>query len=312
MDIDLVYTYVNSSDEEWLAERNQFAMDHNNQACRFRDNNELKYSLRSVERYAPWIRTVHIVLDGRVPDWLDTSNSKLHILKSCEILPEEALPCYNSNVIESCIDQIPGLSDIFLYACDDMFLGSHVKKDFFVSDGKPLIRMRKKQIIPQDERYYSKVLYNSQQMIAKRFGVQYNLIPLHCIDVFSKDGIRKCREEFAEEFRAALKNHIRMDTDIQKVIFHYFMIAKDMCVLKPYEDKAFFDKLKELIFPNKYLDFKYYNLDHFFNSKGGLISFFRNPKLVCINDSEKTTERDLRLYRILMEIKFPCKSSFER
>lgn len=171
-----------------------------------------------MEKYAPWIRTIHIVLDGRIPDWLDTSNSKLHILESREILPEESLPCYNSNVIEAYLDQIPGLSDIFLYSNDDMFFGNHVSEDFFVCDGKPLIRMEEGEITQFC--YYNRVLLHSQQMIYDRFGVELNLLPTHCIDVYSKEGIRLCREEFAEEYRIALANHIRMDTDIQRVIFH--------------------------------------------------------------------------------------------
>ena len=33
---------------------------------RFRDNDELKYSLRGLEMYAPWIRNVYIVTNGQV------------------------------------------------------------------------------------------------------------------------------------------------------------------------------------------------------------------------------------------------------
>ena len=33
---------------------------------RFRDNDELRYSLRSVEQFAPWLRHIYIVTNGQV------------------------------------------------------------------------------------------------------------------------------------------------------------------------------------------------------------------------------------------------------
>ena len=65
-DIDLVYLWVDGSDPAWRAKRNAFlgkAQDNSPENCKGRtaDNDELKYSLRSVEMYAPWIRKIFIV-----------------------------------------------------------------------------------------------------------------------------------------------------------------------------------------------------------------------------------------------------------
>ena len=43
---------------------------------RFTDWEELKYSLRSLEKYAPWVRHVYIVTNGQIPSWLDMDNSR--------------------------------------------------------------------------------------------------------------------------------------------------------------------------------------------------------------------------------------------
>ena len=43
---------------------------------RFTDWDELKYSLRSLEKYAPWVRHVYIVTNGQIPSWLDMENSR--------------------------------------------------------------------------------------------------------------------------------------------------------------------------------------------------------------------------------------------
>ena len=38
-------------------------------AQRFRQHDELKYSLRSLELYAPWVDRVFLVTNGRLPPW---------------------------------------------------------------------------------------------------------------------------------------------------------------------------------------------------------------------------------------------------
>lgn len=46
---------------------------------RFRDNEELRYSLRSIEKFAPWIRKVYIVTSGQIPYWLNLKHPKLQV-----------------------------------------------------------------------------------------------------------------------------------------------------------------------------------------------------------------------------------------
>nr|WP_284289061.1 hypothetical protein [Angustibacter aerolatus] len=44
----------------------------------------LRYSLRSLEAYADWIRTVYLVTDDQVPDWLDTTNPRVRVVSHRE------------------------------------------------------------------------------------------------------------------------------------------------------------------------------------------------------------------------------------
>ena len=131
MDVDLVYLWVNGNDPEWQAKRNACIGTAETQRgvnCkgRYADNDELKYSLRSVAQYAPWIHKIYIVTDNQVPLWLDTSNPKVRIVDHKEIMPEICLPCFNSAVIEHFLYNIPGLSEHFLYANDDMLSLIHI------------------------------------------------------------------------------------------------------------------------------------------------------------------------------------------
>ena len=60
--IDLVYLWVNGNDKNWQKEKEFWQKQEGiidlQATCkgRFMDNDELKYSLRSAEKYAPWIR----------------------------------------------------------------------------------------------------------------------------------------------------------------------------------------------------------------------------------------------------------------
>lgn len=118
MDIDLVYLWVDGNDPVWQAKRNAFIGETNDNSpinCkgRYANNDELKYSLRSVKTYAPWIRKIFIVTDNQTPDWLDTSNPKIKIIDHKDIIPAESLPCFNSSLLEHFLYRIPDLSEHF-------------------------------------------------------------------------------------------------------------------------------------------------------------------------------------------------------
>ncbi|CAG0878998.1 unnamed protein product [Darwinula stevensoni] len=102
---------------------------------RFQDNEELRYSLRSLENYAPWVRNVFLVTAGQIPYWLNLENPRLKIVSHYEIFPNKShLPTFSSPAIESHLHQIPGLSDKFIYFNDDVMLGKPVWPDDFYAE----------------------------------------------------------------------------------------------------------------------------------------------------------------------------------
>ncbi|KAG2383222.1 hypothetical protein C9374_004559 [Naegleria lovaniensis] len=101
---------------------------------RFRDNDELKFSLRSLERFAPWVRNIYIVTNGQVPNWLNVKNPKIKIVKHSDIYRDAShLPVFSSPSIESHIHRIPGLSKKFIYLNDDVMFGNNVYPEDFYS-----------------------------------------------------------------------------------------------------------------------------------------------------------------------------------
>lgn len=100
----MVYTWVNGSDPVFLKNLQKHVpiMDLSTAASRFSDKDELRYSLRSLEMYAPWVRHVYIVTNGQIPSWLDMDNPRMTLVSHEDIfLNKSDLPTFSSPAIES-------------------------------------------------------------------------------------------------------------------------------------------------------------------------------------------------------------------
>lgn len=112
------------------------------EAGRYRDNGELRYALLSLNTYAPWLRSIHLVTDGQRPSWLKKDHPKIRLVDHTDCIPAEYLPTYNSHVIEAFLHRLPGLAEHYIYFNDDVFLGRPTQKsDFFTANGLPLCFM---------------------------------------------------------------------------------------------------------------------------------------------------------------------------
>ncbi|XP_061662989.1 N-acetylglucosamine-1-phosphotransferase subunits alpha/beta isoform X2 [Syngnathoides biaculeatus] len=115
----------------------QSKQDEDVSASRFEDNEELRYSLRSVEKHAPWVRHVFVVTNGQIPSWLNLDNPRVSVVTHQELfLNRSHLPTFSSPAIESHIHRIPGLSQKFIYLNDDVMFGRDVWPDDFYSHSK--------------------------------------------------------------------------------------------------------------------------------------------------------------------------------
>ncbi|XP_036432578.1 N-acetylglucosamine-1-phosphotransferase subunits alpha/beta [Colossoma macropomum] len=115
----------------------QSKQDEDVSASRFEDNEELRYSLRSVERHAPWVRHIFIVTNGQIPSWLNLDNPRVTVVTHQDIFQNQShLPTFSSPAIETHIHRIPGLSQKFIYLNDDVMFGKDVWPDDFYSHSK--------------------------------------------------------------------------------------------------------------------------------------------------------------------------------
>ncbi|MGW1365275.1 stealth family protein [Streptomyces chartreusis] len=135
--IDAVYTWVDGQDPAWLRRRAESYHEEAAHAARLLNGDELRYSLRSLHQYAPWLRTIYLVTDGQRPDWLDMSVPGLKLVSHKDIFTDPTiLPTFNSHAIESQLHHIDGLAEHFLYFNDSVFLGRPTApQDFFHANG---------------------------------------------------------------------------------------------------------------------------------------------------------------------------------
>lgn len=139
-DIDIVVLWVDGNDPEWQKEKAKYQgvkLDDSNSVNRFRDWGLMPYWFRAVEKFLPWVRTVHFVTCGHVPPWLNLDCPKLHHVRHDEYIPRECLPTFNANTIEMNIHRIPGLADRFIFFNDDMFVTRPMPETAFFRDGLP-------------------------------------------------------------------------------------------------------------------------------------------------------------------------------
>ena len=79
--VDAVFTWVNGTDPRQLALLGKYVKNPQSLNMMFRDYGMLRFGVRSVEKFMPWIRNVYIFTNGQVPTWLNVSAERYaHLL----------------------------------------------------------------------------------------------------------------------------------------------------------------------------------------------------------------------------------------
>jgi hypothetical protein len=149
--VDLVYTWVDGHDPEWQQlKRRYMGLEHVAATSddeqwgddkRYRNMEEIVYAIRSVHLYAPWIRTIYIVItDGQKLPAAVLADPSVVVVPYSTIMPAEILPSFCSNSIEAYLHQIPGLSEIFLYGNDDYLFWKPTPVEYFVENDRLRLR----------------------------------------------------------------------------------------------------------------------------------------------------------------------------
>lgn len=153
VEVDAVITWVDGNDVNHQKKMlnyldNKKSINRKAIRTRYDQVNEIEFSVKSILRYAKFVRNIYIVTDNQTPDFLkDIEKAKkeyptVFIVDHKAIFKgyEHYLPTFNCLPIESLLFKIPNLSEHFLYFNDDLFLVNETKSEDFFIDGKPVIR----------------------------------------------------------------------------------------------------------------------------------------------------------------------------
>lgn len=324
--IDMVYLWCNGQDPDFIKRKNEYRLctDELNNVLstgdiRFFDNDELKYSLRSLEKNAPWINHIFIVTDRQIPEWLNINNERITIVDHSELLPLSLIPCFNSSVIERYIGFIPNLQEHFLYGNDDTFFGEPVSPEFFFTDGIPIVRLMhfRKDCQALDSKilhrmkeqvsFYENSVINSWELLFSEYKLSKSEIYVthHNIDAFTKSDYRECFYQFQKDLNMNL-NRFRSKNDIQRILFSMNPIFQKKAIPRILHK---YSKIRKYLFWIKPLNLESYCIEDKFKSLFALK--FIHPKLFCINNSDKINLKNKKYEKIFLEHRFPHKSSFE-
>ncbi len=310
-DIDLVYLWCDGNDPKFIKCKNEARKREGKsdiQATadgRFQQIDELKFSLRTVEKYMPWIHHIFIVTNGQVPKWLNLENSKISIINHSQILPQDAIPTFNSCAIETALHKIPNLSEHFLFANDDMFVGRKVKPSFFfTNDGKIVFRYKKHRL--HLESLYDRQMIYTQNKMREKFNILYEFLPHHNIDSYLKSDCLKCVDIFQSEFNETVHHTFRKENDISRLIFSFYSLVENHAKSKNVSISKW---QKNLIRHTPFC-----RVDSFYQGNNQKLRRIKqyNPALFCINDTEYSSDQDRQVAFEFLNKRFPSKSSFEK
>lgn len=312
--VDVVYTWVDGADPSWLRRKEEALRGVDPQsvnltaisASRFAARDELRYSLRSLEMYAGWARTVHIVTCGQVPDWLDMSNPRINVVDHRDIFTDTSvLPVFNSHAIESQLHHIDGLTDHYLYLNDDVFFGRPVAPElFFEANG--LSRFFLSAMLLDADPPSTRDLpvlsaaKNNRELIEDVFGRTVTNKFQHTPHPQRRDVLEEMEDRFPDIFKSVARSVVRhpQDVSVAAALHHYYAYATGRAV--PGEVRYFYQDIAALTSAR--------DLDRIDEGEG--------HDVFCLNDTHlhpgPSADRAVELLNDYLERRYPVPSSFEK
>ncbi|MGO2520863.1 MAG: stealth conserved region 3 domain-containing protein [Microbacterium sp.] len=241
-DVDMVFSWVDGSTSEFQRQRAAHMAEYvvgegDDGPARYRHVDELRYALRSVHMYAPWVRRIFIATDSAAPAWL-VDHPKVTLMRSEEFFPDPSvLPTHNSHAVESQLHRIPGIAEHFLYANDDMFFGRSVAPElFFTSAGVTKFVESEVRIgtgIPAPHRSgHDNGLRVNRELLKTRFGRTITRDLSHCATPLRKSVMAELELEFPEDFERTAASRFRSAADISVTnsLYHYYALMTGRAV----------------------------------------------------------------------------------
>ena len=241
-EIDIVYSWVDGGAIEWQRARARRMKSYvvgegDDSHARYRQLDELKYALRSVYLFAPWVRTIYVVTDSPVPEWL-AEHPRVRIMRSEQFFADPSvLPTHNSHAVESQLANIEGLSEHFIYSNDDMFFGRAVSPAAFFSPGGVTHFIEATTRIGLGDSDVTRSGFENaarvnRALLEQRFGRLITRHLEHTPVPMVRSVVRELEAEFPEEFRRTAASAFRSATDVSVTnsLYHFYALITGRAV----------------------------------------------------------------------------------
>ena len=235
-EIDMVFSWVDGNTDDYQASRRAQEAgavlgEGDGHESRFRQIDELKYALRSIYMFAPWIRTIFIATDSPAPAWL-AEHPRVRLVRSHEHFADPSvLPTHNSMAVESQLHHIEGLSEYYLYSNDDMFLGRPLTPDMFFTPGGISRFMLSPNRIGLGESSAERSGFENsarinRRLLWERFGRVATRHLEHCAAPFRKSVAQELEAAFPAEFAATAASRFRAagNISVTNSLYHYYAL----------------------------------------------------------------------------------------
>ena len=235
--VDAVITWVNGNDKNWQEKINAYSetkinFSSKNHLKRYNSIGEIDIAIKSIIKFAPFVRNIFLVTDDQSPESFDSLRSlaqekdmNLELIDHKVIFRgyEEFLPTFNSCSIISMLFKIPDLAEHFIIFNDDTFLMKEVSvKDFFIN-GEPIIR-GKWQAFNEDRtlrKSYHKVL-SSLGIPKKEAKISFKKLQQNSAKLAQADKYVRRFHTPVSVRRSTLTNFFKEDSLLKKNIQHRF------------------------------------------------------------------------------------------
>jgi hypothetical protein len=309
-EIDVVFSWVDGSSVEFQRERAQRMRDYvvgdgDDSDARFRQIDELKYALRSIYMFAPWVRRIFIATDSPRPQWL-AEHPSVTIVRSEDFFADTSvLPTHNSHAVESQLHHIDGLAEHFIYSNDDMFLGRPVRPDVFFSPGgitkfiEGPTRIGLGETDPSRSGFENAARVN-RRLLRERFGRVTTRHLEHCAVPLRRSVMAELEREFSEDFARTAGNAFRSATDISVTnsFYHYYALMTGRAVVQTQAKVTYVETTLRMAL--RQMDKLLRRRDH---------------DMFCLNDGSKpeiTSEQRTRAVTDFLERYFPIRAPWEK
>ena len=233
-DVDMVFSWVDGSSTHFQRQRAAQMAEYvvgegDDGPARYRHVDELRYALRSVHMYAPWVRRIFIATDSPTPAWL-LDHPKVTIVRSEEFFGDtSALPIHNSHAVEAQLHRIEGLAEHFLYSNDDMFFGRPVEPELFFSPAgisrfvECGVRIGSGGSAAHRSGHDNALRVN-RALLSERFGRTITRDLEHCATPLRRSVMDELEQAFPQDFARTAASRFRSATDISVTnsLYHYY------------------------------------------------------------------------------------------